>query len=373
MNKFLSIIISTARKSDAFVYNHPEKHLFQDLFESIEAQRSYHKDIELIIVDELFQKRNLKSEMESLKKWSFDYKIIPAKDSFWKTHKLFHVNSSFNTGFTHSNGEYLFILSDTASFPDGFFKKYFHYISLGYCPHSIYIYNYNKNLLVREENLKIFKEICPNVKHEKVFDPNSGMLYSVDCNYNNLLLNKFFESHRFSEIFISDGRVDNLFFKDPNVFFEIDGKRAVKLYSSWYHGTLTIRRNDYLSLNGYSEHFDGFKGLCDCEIGPRYFNLKNIEHSMQNDHIIVEDLFTFEGLQKPYDPETVELVFSFIDPSKLYEYFNKIKSIKANFDPIPDEELDKIFLKPRNEFDILCQDYYRNNQPNFDLNKMLMG
>ena len=91
---------------------------------------------------------------------------------------------------------------------------------------------------------------------------------------------------------------------------------------------------------------------------------------MQNDHIIVEDLFTYEALQTNYDIDIVNIKYSFIDCGKLFNYFVNEKIIKANSEPIEDEKLDKIFLEPKDEFNVLCQNYYRNNQPCFNLREM---
>jgi len=378
--KKLSIIISTVRNSDAFYSSDPKKHIFEDLFESIECQSDYHELIEVIIVDGVYEYRNLKEELDSIKKWSFDYKIVYPNDTFWKRKKLFHLNSSFNKAFLESSGEFLFFASDCVHFPLDFFKKYFYYLNMGYCPHSFFFFTYDKKLIVREsyindENFKNFncnfRKIENYTCHNNKNDVDYG--YTVDLTYEDLYSNNFLNYTRISDPFIMDGRIDNLIIKDQNIYKKLpDNIEIMSVYPSWYFGNMSISRDDYINLNGYDENFDGFKGLNDCEIGVRYYRYKNFTCPKDNNHILAYDLYAYENLQKSYNNDVVFMRDSFIDSNALFMYiYEELKIIQANNYKISKESFDRLFIKTDDPFNIECQDYYKNNRPNFLLKELL--
>lgn len=378
--KKLSIIISTVRNSNAFYSSDSKKHIFEDLFESIEIQNEYHKYIELLIVDEVYEYRDLKKEIESIKKWSFDYKIVFPDDTFWRQKKLFHLNSSFNKAFLQSSGEFLFFASDCVHFPLNFFEKYFYYIDRGYCPHAFFFFTYDKKLIVREnhindDNFKIlnceFKKIPNYTCHGENNTIQCG--YTINLSYDDIISKNFLNYTKISDPFIMDGRIDNLIIKDPNIHEILsDGKEIIKVYPSWYFGNMSIAREDFINLNGYDQNFDGFKGLNDCEIGERYFKYKNFTSSKQNNHILASDLYAYENLQKDYNTNIIFMRDSFIDANKLFFYLHyDLKIIQANNYKIPEEKFETLFLKTDDTFNIECQNFYKNNRPNFSLKDYL--
>lgn len=371
--KRLSIIISTARDSDGcYSINNPNKHIFEDLFFSLQNQSKYQSEIELIIVDDLYQERNLYNELNKLNSWNFAYKIISPNNTFWRNEKLWHLNSNFNLAAAHSKGEYLFFASDCVHFPLHFLETFFSYLDQGYCPHSFFLFTIDNNLIVRNNNfinnnLFNFYNIPDNIN----YNTKHNGYQITDINYNNLLNNNFFNLLRFSDTFVGDGRLDNLIIKDSRFFEKINGKDIIHVDGSWYFGNMTMTRKDFFELNGYSQYFDGFKGLNDCEIGPRYFRLKKFNTAMENDHILAKDLYAFENLQKSYNKNILSNPTMFIDPVKLFLLMEKLKVIGTNNFFISPDILESVFLNNLSEQGLFCKKYYIENQPNFKLQEYI--
>jgi hypothetical protein len=63
---------------------------------------------------------------------------------------------------------------------------------------------------------------------------------------------------------------------------------------------------------------------------------------------------------------------SFIDANKLFFYLHyDLKIIQANNYKIPEEKFETLFLKTDDTFNIECQNFYKNNRPNFSLKDYL--
>lgn len=368
--KKLSIIISTARDSHGcYSLTNPNKHIFEDLFYSIENQIQHKDAVELIIVDGLYHIRNLKIELENLFKWTFDYKIIEPKQTFWREHSLWHLNSSFNTAAINSKGEYLFFGSDCVHFPPDFLQNMFYYFDRGYCPHAFFLFTLDHQLIVKNENAindnKFNYNYIPSfVSHNTDYHGYK----TTNITYDDLIKNNFFDITMISDIFVFDGRLNNLIIKDPDCYNIIcDSKEIIHVNGSWYYGNMTMSRKDFFELNGYSEYFDGFKGLNDCEIGPRYLRLKNIKKPKENDHILAKNIFAYENLQKAYNKDILKNESRFIDPLKLFLLMENLNVIQSNNLNISADILENVFFPHLDQSNLKYKKFYINNQPNFNL------
>ena len=71
----LSLIYLTARVSDSPMIGRPGVHLLSPILESLERQSF--KDFELVLVDALWERRDLLAEAASLGNWSFPILLTP--------------------------------------------------------------------------------------------------------------------------------------------------------------------------------------------------------------------------------------------------------------------------------------------------------
>ena len=378
----LSIICGTARNSHA---NKEAKHLFLNLFESIESQNKFHKDVEVIIVDALYEMRDLRKELEDIKQWSFAYKIIKPVNTYWRQQRLWTLNSQFNEGFRHSSGDLLFFCSDGLSLPVNFFEKYFSFIDKGYCPHVIYINTHENKLLMT----KSISQITPIIKFKHVrFD-----FEQVNESLEFFKQNNFF-GNKPSEIISIDHRYDYLIQNNMEM---------CSVFNSWFYTNVSITRSDFIDLNGYDENFDGFKGLCDVELGIRFHRLKNGAAN----HIISPDLYAYENIYLNVVDETTTNLSKFsgghyLDPKvarsqprtfiNFQTFFNEWylhnNIIRANEYDLPDhkhtfvdvgamtndlystkigDDPDHIETKEEYDFRIETANYFLNNRTKFDL------
>lgn len=372
MKTRLSIIISTARDSDGcFSVENPKKHIFEDLFFSIENQIKYKNEVEIVIVDGLFELRNLKEELEKIYKWTFKYLIVPPKNTYWRENRIWHLNSSFNTGAFYSSGDILFFGSDCVHFPNDFLEIFFYYLDQGYYPHAFFMFALDKKLIIKNDkqfdNKYNFYEIPPQIEYNT---RNFGYK-TTDIDYKTLISNNFFNISMVSEIFLCDGRINNLSIKDPILYDVIDDREIIHIHGSWYYGNMTMAKEDYYALNGYSEYFEGFKGLNDCEIGPRYLRLKKITDPKQNKHILAKDLYAFENIQKHCNSKILGGHSAFIDPIKLYELMEKLQVVSVKNMNIKREILEDVFYKNLDEDNTKHKEYYINNQPNYCIEKYI--
>ena len=361
--KKLSIIMPTVRRKDAFYEEKPNQHIFENLFNSIEDTEAIYRDqIEIIIVDGCWEYRNLQEELAAIKQWSFDYKVVKPKDSFWRQNKMFHMSSSLNSGFIHSQGEFVHFIIDMIHFPDGYFKKYFTLLENGYLPMPLYFHSHGKKLLLTQHKL-----------NSKPFEYDEKSYYLTNCSVSDL-----FDYFKSSQLYLHE-----FVLCDPRTFDVCkdlqNGKNLTDVGVNMFFGLCTVSSQDFIDLNGYDENFDGHKGCCDIELGVRLYRMKNIKNNSDSKYRMCKDLYCFNNIKKPYDSNVIrnpqytcnKTAANFIDGQKFFNYIYAQPLIEAN-NGYNIDCFNDFLLETNDVFLQQCANYFINYRPNFKIKDQMV-
>jgi len=115
----ISFCIPTARASFGLYWYLPKRtHLFQPFVESLYPQLT--EPVELVISDNLTDHRDL---AKFFKPYPLIQVRVVQQDNWWMRHGYPSFSQVWNEAVRHSQGDYLVILSDCLSVPDGFMRR----------------------------------------------------------------------------------------------------------------------------------------------------------------------------------------------------------------------------------------------------------
>lgn len=236
----LSLIYLTARRSDGPMYGLPDTHLLKPTLESLECQTF--KDFELILVDTLWETRDLLAEAHALGKWSFPIKITHPTP-WWGKGNGWSKQSSANNGIRASSGEWVLQLDDCCEIPHDMLERAMSQTHRG-SPHLLCCYKIGGFLTAQDPEKPMLGQ------------PNMPMLKKTEF--------QSVEQARAVGAWNDDNFVRDSRWKQA----EAHGGSA---YLSWASGYAYgfYRRTSLYHVNGYDERFDGSKPLGDVEIGSR--------------------------------------------------------------------------------------------------------
>lgn len=249
----ISVIIATGRESyDAYLID-PKLHLMRPSFETLQAQTF--TDFEVIVVDSLFKHRNLASEIQSLQAWNFPWKVI-GYDSIWLDRGLWSLQHAFNSGAVASRGKYLLFCGDCFRLPTYTLEHSQILIDQGMSP-MLMCYRTKGCQLVKGEDITQTIDGCYTIQDAK--DRGLFQLGKIYC----------------------ESRIGAL----------RDGFLPPILFNWQFHfGYGFIWRDDFFSVNGWDEMFDGDKALGDVEMGSRLEMCGRLRACLKWDLCVYEEL-----------------------------------------------------------------------------------
>lgn len=240
-------------------------HLLEPTLKSLERQDF--EDFELVLVDALWESRNLLEEAHSLGRWSFPIKITHP-DPWWGNAPGWSKQSSGNQGIRASTGEWILQLDDCCEIPDRMLGRAIEATQYG-SPHLLFCYKNGGRLTAQPEDGK--REFARADLPEL---PPS--LYST-----------------VEEAKVSGVWDDKHFVRDSRwELAESSGGRYNLPWSCCYAYGF-FKRSKLYRVNGYDERFDGCKPLGDVELGSR------LEMAGAWDGFVDTSLFVYENQHGP--------------------------------------------------------------------------
>lgn len=236
----LSLIYLTARKSVGPMNGLPDTHLLKPTLESLERQTF--KDFELILVDTLWETRDLLAEAHALGRWSFTIKITHPTP-WWGKGRGWSKQSSANNGIRASSGEWVLQLDDCCELPDSLLERALSQTHRG-SPHFLCCYKIGGFLTAQDPDKPMLGQ------------PNMPILKKTEF--------PSVEQARAVGAWNDDNFVRDSRWKQAEA-------HSGSAYLSWASGYAYgfYRRTSLYHVNGYDERFDGSKPLGDVEIGSR--------------------------------------------------------------------------------------------------------
>lgn len=256
---FISVIIGTARDSYGALVGSSDHQLLGS-FTSLASQTD--QDFEVIVADSIHDTRDLAYEISTLGKWTFPWQVVKPT-SYWLTNHLWGLQGAFNTAAIASRGHCLLFCGDCFSFPPDAFAQARVHLDQGRCPQFLCWKRINGLLKdpAREPDLP-FEHSGHTYATIEALDADG--LYTPGRIY-------------------GDSR-----FSDPMM---IANSCILPEHASWqwFYGYGFIRRDDFFSVNGWSELYDGDKGLGDVELGSRLEQCGRLHFYMHRNLVVYEE------------------------------------------------------------------------------------
>jgi len=225
----ISLILGTARPSEGSLLD-DDVHLMHYPLTSL-AKQGF-TDFELIVVDSLFNKRNLLKEMRVLGDWSFPIKVVP-NPSFWLKEGLWALQGAFNSGARAASGDWFLFCGDCCEFTPYTLEMVNGYITRGHGIHILVVYKRGDYIKKNRQELTHFKTL-----EDARLNKEEDQL-------------ELWRDSRFS------------LFQPPHF------APVLETHWSQFYGYCCLPREDFFALNGWDEAFDGDKALGDVELGSR--------------------------------------------------------------------------------------------------------
>lgn len=289
------------------MYGLPDTHLLKPTLESLERQTF--KDFELILVDTLWDTRDLLTEAHALGKWSFPIKLT-RPTPWWGSGNGWSKQSSANNGIRMSSGEWVLQLDDCCELPDDVLQKAIDLTHRG-SPHLLCCYKIDGFLAAQTPGepmlAKADMPMLPKTAYQTVEQAREASLWNDTS-------------------FVRDSRWRQA---------DAHGGSAFLSWSSGYAYGF-FRKTSLYHVNGYDERFDGSKPLGDVEIGSR------LEMAGLWDAFVDTSLFIYENQHCSCESTQGEGPTSSWSNYDLLYWMRQNRVWRANSSFIPASEMKRI-------------------------------
>lgn len=258
---FISIIIGTARTSYGSIRCDTSEHLFKRTFESLKNQTE--QNFELVIADSLFKKRDLADELKTFGDTPFRWSVVPVV-SWWLDRQMWALQATFNAGAVASRGLHLMFAGDCCEFPPDCMARCTKLLEQGYDPHLVCIHRTNGFIPDYREALP-----TPAGEYRTVEDLKSANRYTPEFLYGST---PHGDTRLGDPMMVANGCI-----------------RPEHASWQWFYGYGFVRREDFFTLNGWNELFDGEKSLGDVELGSRLEQSGRLHFYMERDLVVYEE------------------------------------------------------------------------------------
>ena len=322
----ISIIMSTAR-DDYPLLGLPKTHIFEPLVSSLNRQSF--KDFELVIVDSLYEDR----DVAPLNEATFPVKRVPPKQSPWLDAGMFHSANNFNTGLIHVEGQLIVKIDDCMELErEDHLKTVWGWYNRGFIPLQTYKYYFKGK---------------PAVYSETIIDEMLVLGNFTEDDERFIRLGWSGEVYTVGEA-ATDTRLKHFNIEHKTVSHE------------WYYGGSSTPLKDALDVNGYDESMDGCRGGLDVDFGSR------LEMKGCNPFILDRSLMLIEHLNDSLSPKVIKRQVNFLDKHSIYLLNRDKNRYRANEQGFSKEDLE--FIKSNSEtFDPHWFDFWVKNQRTFSL------
>lgn len=292
----LSLTYLTARVSDSPMIGRPGVHLLTPLLESLERQSF--TDFELILVDTLWERRDLLAEATSLGNWSFPISLThptpgPGASGGWSK------QSSANNGLVKSCGEWILQCDDCCEFPDDMLSKMMDATQLG-SPHLLCAYKINDKIMTKIPDDPLAPDTVEKARE-------LGLWNNDACT----------RDSRWS-------------------LTEASPAKEYLLGWGQCYAYGCFRRESLFRVNGWDERFDGSKPLGDVELGSR------LELCGLWDAFTTASLFVYENQHIPCDQPSLPGCTSPWSNYDLLTWMRQNSMWRANTQAIPEDDCKRI-------------------------------
>ena len=328
----ITIVMSTAR-DDYPLLGLPETHLFDPLIESLNKQTF--KDFELIIVDSLWEKR----ELSPFSNANFKIKHVWPKGSPWLGKGMFHSANSYNTALLHADSELIVKIDDCMEFEsERHLAKLWNWYNEGYVPLQTFKYYFKGEPAIYSDTLideMIELGDFPAEDVRVLRHGWSNKVYKIGEQVQDTRLNQF----------TSPNKVVN---------------------HEWYYGVSSVPLRNALQVNGYDESMDGCRGLLDVDFGSR------LEMNGCGQFLLDRELMLIEHINDALSKQAIKRRIPFLDKYAIYQLNRKKFTVQANEFTFNDQDIEYIRTESikKDTYNEQWFNYWIKKQRTFNLKEM---